>query len=566
MPKMMLHNADARAALARGVEKLTAAVRGTLGPKGTNVIIDRPIGTPIVTRDGVSIAAEVELEDRFENMGAQVVREASMQTSEAAGDGTTTATVLANAIVQEGVRALADGASAVDLVEGVERAVALVADALARAAVPVTSVEQVVAVAANAATEPALGRLVAEAIDRVGADGVITVEHGPLGPTTLDVVEGMAFDRGYVSRHMATDPERAEAVLDDAYLLLTDQKVQAPAQLAGLRTAVAATGRPLLVVADELAPDVIASLLGAGDAPNSPPNIPPNGSPNVPPHGSPNAAPAVAVHPPEYGHWRQAMLEDIAVLTGGRVLARDLGLRLEDATLADLGRAGRVRVRADATAIERGGGAPEAVRARRALVQRQYEQAPPNIERDKLQQRLARLAGGTAVLRAGGATPVEQKRRAALLDDALSAARGAVAEGVVAGGGTALAQGGSHLIGLIASSAGGVRDGAVLVQRALSRPLATIAENAGHDAAAVVAQVLASPPGVGFDARTGEYGDLVARGVMDPLRVTASALRNATSVATLVLTTNVLIADRPEVFDPTAGPALGGGAELLGRA
>ncbi|MEK0086027.1 molecular chaperone GroEL [Benzoatithermus flavus] len=544
MAKIMLHHGEARAALARGVAKLTLAVQGTMGPKGTNAIIDRPIGTPLISRDGVSIAAEIELEDRFENMGAQVVREVSKQTNDVAGDGTTTATVLANALIQGGVKVLDQGQSAVDLVAGIELACAHVIEALRRQARPLPDDRALEQVAVVAATEPALGRLVAEAVRRVGPDGIIEVEHGVPGePTRLDVLEGMSFDRGYLSHHMATDPETMEAVLEQPLILITDNRIPHAAALDAVLAEVARQRRPLLVIAEEIAPDAVARLIAARR----------------------QGCIAVAVNPPDYGHWRKAMLEDLAILTGGRVLARELGGRVEAATAQDLGQAERIRVMLDRTAIVGGGGAPEAIRARRAQIERQLEAAPQNVERDKLAERLARLTGGTAILVAGGATPVEQKRAAQLLEDALNAARGARMEGVVPGGGTALAQMAPELDALLAGQDPSIGEGIRLVQRALEAPLACIAENAGFSGREIAAQVVSGPAGVGFDAATGQFVDLVAAGIMDPVKVIRTSVANAASVAKLILTTHTLIADRPEHQDPTAGPALGAGAERLGR-
>ena len=413
MPKMLLHQDDARLPLGRGVAKLTRAVAGTLGPRGMNAIVDVPIGTPIVSRDGASIASEVELECRFENMGAQVVREVSKQTNEVAGDGTTTATVLADAMVQEGLELLARGVNAFDVVRGIQIGVEVVTDALKEAASPLDSDEALEAVAAITANDAGLGELAAEAFIRVGSEGTVDVEHGLTVETTLEVTEGMTFDRGYISQHMVTDVEKMQAVLDEACILMTDQKITSPEEIAELRQAVADRGRSLLIVAEELSTSVIVSLFAGG------------------------AARVAAVHSPEFGHWRKAMLEDLAILTGGRVIARDLGGKVAEATLDDLGTAGRVRISVGETTIAGGGGDPEAIAARRVQITRQLEAAPHNIERDKFVQRLAKLSGGSAVVLAGGATPVEQRRRGQLIEDSLNAVRAAVAEGVVPGGGVA---------------------------------------------------------------------------------------------------------------------------------
>lgn len=542
MPKLMIHNSQARRALARGVSQLAAAVEPTLGPKGMNAMIDRPIGTPMVTRDGVSIASEIELFDRFENMGAQVVREVSMQTNEVAGDGTTTAIVLANALVQRGVEASEAGAKTVDLCRGIDLAVGKVVEALRASAKPARANGALAAVATIAATEPKLGALVAEAFERVGADGVITTDFSVTTETLLDVVEGMSFDRGYLSHHMVTDQDKMEAVLERPLILMTDLKIKDPAALDGVRAIAEAEGRPLLVIAEEVAPEVVVTLLGKS-----------------------GVGKYLVVHPPEYGHWRKALMEDLAILTGGRVIARDLGGRIEDATREDLGGAERARTSASHTAILRGEGAPAAIAARRAQVQRQYEMAPPNIEQDKLRERAAKLSGGTAVLYAGGVTPVEQKRTIQLIEDSLSAVRAAVEEGVVAGGGVALAQIGSVVDGVIAEAKGDVAEGARLVRSVLTRPLWRIVHNSGGDPEAVVEKVSKVNGGFGYNAAVGDFGNMYEAGIIDPVRVTCAALENAASVAKLILTTETLVGDVAEDEDPTAGPALGGGAEKLGR-
>jgi chaperonin GroEL len=542
MPKLMIHNSEARRALARGVGRLAAAVEPTLGPKGMNAMIDRPIGTPIVTRDGVSIASEIELHDRFENMGAQVVREVSMQTNEIAGDGTTTAIVLANALVQMGVEANERGAKSVDLCRGIDIAVARVVEALKATAKPAKGNGSLAAVANIAATDPILGALVAEAYERVGTDGVITTDFSVTTETTLEIVEGMSFERGYLSHHMVTDQERMEVVLERPYILMTDLKIKEPASLDAVRRIAEKAGRPVLIVAEEMSPEVVVTLLGK-QGPGK----------------------YLVVHPPEYGHWRKAMMEDLAILTGGRVIARDLGGKIEDVTVEDLGTAERVRTSSSYTTVVRGGGDVATIAARRAQVQRQYEVAPPNIEQDKLRERLAKLSGGTAVLYAGGVTPVEQKRTIQLIEDSLNAVRAAAEEGVVAGGGSALAQIAPVLDAVLASVEGDVAEGVRLVRSILSHPLRRIANNAGGDADAIVAEVIRVNSGYGYNAAIGKYQNMIEAGIIDPVRVTYTALRNAASVATLILTTETLIGDLGEDEDPTAGGALGGGAEKLGR-
>ena len=544
MANIMLHDDDARQALGRGVAKLARAVRGTLGPRGMNAIIDRPIGSPIISRDGASIAAEIELEDPFENMGAQVLREVSKQTNQVAGDGTTTATVLADALVQDGLACLAKGANPVELVEGLELAVAEVIAALKRSAKPLSGGDELRAVAMVAANDDPTGHLVAEALERVGADGIVDVDYGTTVETQLEIVEGMAFDRGYLSHHMITDVEKMQVVLDNPYILMTDQRLLTQEELGAIIALVGDSKRPLLVIAEEVAPVCVIGLLTWRDK------------------GGP---PVAAIHPPEYGHWRKAALEDLAILTGGRVIARDLGGSIGAVQLRDLGSARQVRISSNQTVVTAGNGDPDMISARRQQVARQFELAPENIERDKIKERLSKLSGGTAILLAGGATPVEQKRRLHLIEDAINAARAAIAEGVVPGGGLALLRVASELTELVSRTEGHVQQGVKLLQRALHQPSHHIAANCGLDPVVVMRKALDAQPGFGLDARSGRFVDLVAAGIIDPVKVSYSAVRNAASVAGLILTTQTLIAKKPDHVDPTLGPALGGGAELLGR-
>ena len=542
MPKMMLHDSEAREALGRGVAKLAKAVSGTLGPKGMNAVIDRPIGTPIVSRDGVSIAAEIELACPFENMGAQVLREVSRQTNEVAGDGTTTATVLADCLVQDGLKLLAAGANPVELVEGLELAVEETIKALKRSARGLDGAKGLLAIASIAANDSRLGELVAEAFERAGNHGIVAVEFGSTVETTLEVIEGMAFERGYLSHHMVTDVERMQVVLDDPYILMTDHKLQTIEQLNGVLALIEKSGRPLLIIAEEIAPPVIMMLLSKREKSNFK---------------------IAAIHPPEYGHWRKAMLDDIAVATGGRVISHDLGGTVERARIEDLGSARQVRISSSKTLITAGKGEPRAIAARREQVSRQYDAAPENIERDKFQERLAKLSGGTAMILAGGATPVEQKRRAQLIEDSINATRAAIEEGIVPGGGVALIRVAAELDPLIKRLEGSARQGAELVQHALSRPLGCIVANCGRDSDAAIAKVAKAGNGHGFDARTGATVDMLKAGIIDPVKVSYCAVRNAGSVAALILTTQTLIAKQPDSYDPTAGPARGGGAERL---
>ncbi|MEM8852497.1 MAG: chaperonin GroEL [Pseudomonadota bacterium] len=543
MAKQLLHSSDARRALARGVARLASAVEPTLGPKGMNAMIDRPIGTPMITRDGVSIASEIELTDRFENMGAQVVREVSMQTNDVAGDGTTTAIVLANGLIQGGVELLEKGAKAVDVCRGIEQATEAAVEALQKTARPAKDDAMIASVAEIAAGSKKLGAIVAAAFQGVGEKGVITTDFGVTTETTVEVLEGMSFDRGYISHHMVTDQEKMVAELKRPLIVMTDLKIKDPASLDTVRRIADEEGRSLLIIAEEISPEVVVTLLGE----NAPGKY-------------------LVVHPPEYGQWRKSMMEDLAILTGGRVIARDLGGRLETATRADLGAAAAAWATASDTAIIRGEGDPARIEARRSQVQRQLDIAPPNIEQDKLRDRLAKLSGGTAVIYAGGTTPVEQKRTIQLIEDSLAAVRAAAADGVVAGGGTALLGIVPHIRALEEGAETDVAAGMGLVASVLSRPLARIALNAGQDPNTAVAEVSRINSGHGFNARAGRFENLFEAGVIDPVRVTAAALANAASVATLILTTETLVGDLAEgEADPTAGAALGGGAELLGR-
>jgi chaperonin GroEL len=540
VPKLMLYQDKARLALGRGVDKLTRAVRATLGPKGGNTIIDRTIGPPIVSRDGVSIADEIELEDPFENVGAQVVREVARKTSETVGDGTTTATVLANAILQRGLEALTRNANSVELVRGIETAAEFVIQALQRSAKPIADDSELAAVASIAAGEESTGSLVAQAIQKVGAKGVITTEIGQTLVSTLEAVEGIAFDRGFVSHHMATNPEKTLARLNKPYLLMTDHRISSPQQILAIVEAVKAEGGAFLIIAEDIAGDVIGALLTT----------------------SSREAPVVAIHPPEYGKWRQAALEDLAIMTGGRVIARDTGGRLETVRLADLGGADQVTVSAERTVINGGAGDAGQIAARRELISRQLADASEQpAEQDKLKERLARLSGGTAVIRVGGASLSEQRRRSQLIENAINAVHAALEDGILPGGGTGLLRTGAKLQELIDSSSGDTKQGMQIVQHALAEPLRCIAENCGVNADETERHVSKASREIGFNARTGAMEDLMAAGIIDPVRTCCIALRSAVSVAGLLLTTTTIIVTKPDYVDVTGGPARGGGME-----
>jgi chaperonin GroEL len=542
MPKLILYQDEARTALGRGVDKLTRAVRATLGPKGGNTIIDRTIGPPIISRDGVSIADEIELEDPFENVGAQVVREVARKTSETVGDGTTTATVLANAILQRGLEALARKANPVDLVRGIETGAEFIVAVLQRSARPVANDKELQAVAAIAAGEDFTGHLVAQAIQKVGAQGVVTVEIGQALVSTLEAVEGIAFDRGFLSHYMATNPEKTLATLNNPYLLMTDQRISTLGQIERILEAVHAAHGSLLIIAEDISGEVVAALLTA----------------------SSTETPVVAIYPPEYGKWRQAGVEDLAIMTGGRVIARETGGRLETASLADLGRAQIATVSAQRTVITGGAGDPEQIAARRELVGRQLADASEQpTELDKLKERLAKLCGGSGVIRVGGASLSEQRRRSQLIENAINAAHAALEEGILAGGGTAFLKAAPELQDLIDASSGDVREGLRIVQRALAEPLRCIAENCGIDPDETEQRVAEASHEVGFNARTGTFENLIENGVIDPVRTSCTALRSATSVAGLLLTTSTVIVTRPDYFDATAAPARGGGMEHI---
>jgi chaperonin GroEL len=521
--KMLVFNEEARRALERGVNTVANAVKVTLGPRGRNVVLDKKWGSPTITKDGVTVAKEIELKDPYENMGAQLVREVASKTNDVAGDGTTTATVLAQAIVNEGLKVVAAGANPMAVKRGIEIGVQKAVEAIKKLAIPVTDREAVANVASIAGNDPEIGRIIADAMDKVGKDGVITVEESKGRDTTLEVVEGMQFDKGYISPYFVTDPERMEAVLEDPLILIHEKKISSAADLVPLLEKVASARRPLVVIAEDVDGDALATLVVNKI------------------RGIINC---VAVKAPGFGDRRKAMLEDIAILTGGKFLSEDLGIKLENVDLSMLGRAKKVTVTKEETTIVEGAGSRDAVMGRINQIKKQIEETDSSYDREKLQERLAKLAGGVAVIKVGASTETELKEKKHRFEDALSATRAAVEEGIVPGGGTTLINvipaltedglSGDELIGLN------------IVKRALEEPLRCIASNAGLEGSVVVEKVKTLEKGVGLDAISCEYVDLVKAGIVDPVKVTRSALENAASIAAMILTTEALVAEKPE--------------------
>ncbi len=532
--KEIIYDEAARRALERGINVLADAVRVTMGPKGRNVVLEKKYGAPSIVNDGVTIAKEIEVEDKFENMGAQLVREVASKTNDVAGDGTTTATVLAQSIVKEGLRNVAAGSNPMLIKRGMDKAVDAVVASLLALAIPVEGNEAIANVATISANDKTIGTLVAKAMDAVGKDGVITVEESKGTQTELDLVEGMQFDKGYISPYMVTDAERMEAEIDDPYILLFEKKISSIQDLIKPLEAVARTGKPLLIIAEDVDGEALATLVVNKL----------RGILNV-----------VAVKAPGFGDRRKAMMEDLAILTEGKFITEDLGLKLENVDLTYFGRAKRVVVTKEDTTIVEGAGAPAAIQGRIAQIKAQIDKSDSDYDREKLQERLAKLAGGVAVIKVGAATEVELKEKKLRIEDALSATRAAVEEGIVAGGGHAL---------LLAADAinlddytGDEKIGALIIKKALEAPARQIAENGGKEGSVVVSNVRES--GKGYNAATDTYEDLLAAGVVDPTKVTRSALQNAASIAGLVLTTECLIAERPEKSAPAPGGGGGGG-------
>ncbi|GMV93948.1 MAG: 60 kDa chaperonin [Candidatus Hydrogenedentota bacterium] len=536
--KQLEFGEDARRGVLAGVTKLSRAVKATLGPKGRNVVLDKKWGAPTVTKDGVTVAKEIELEDKYENMGAQMVKEVASKTSDVAGDGTTTATVLAESIYREGLRNVTAGANPMALKRGIEKAVDAVVESLAKMSKKVKDdnevIRQVATISANSDAE--IGKIIADAMQKVGNDGTITVEEAKSIETTLEVVEGMQFDKGYLSPYFVTDSESMEAVLEDAYVLIHEKKISSLKDLLPLLEQIAKSGKPLLIIAEDVEGEALATLVV---------------------NKIRGTFQAAAVKAPGFGDRRKAMLQDIAVLTGGLAVTEDLGRSLESLTLADLGRAKRTVIDKDNTTIVEGAGSSADIMGRINLIRRQIEETTSDYDREKLQERLAKLAGGVAVINVGAATEIEMKEKKARVEDALHATRAAVEEGIVPGGGVALIRCIDAVNGMKLDGDEAV--GAKIVARAIEEPLRQLATNAGDEGAMVVQNVKGKKGSVGYNAETGEYEDLLKAGVIDPTKVTRAALQNAASVAGLLLTTEVLIAEMPEPEKAEAGGGHGGG-------
>ena len=535
MAKDIKYGVEARKALEAGVNKLADTVRVTLGPKGRNVVLDKSFGTPLITNDGVTIAKEVELEDAFENMGAQLVKEVATKTNDVAGDGTTTATVLAQAMINEGMKNLAAGANPIILRKGMKKATDVAVEAIAKMSEPIKGKDQIARVAAISASDDEVGSLVADAMEKVTNEGVITIEESKTMKTELDLVEGMQFDRGYVSAYMCTDMEKMEANLDDPYILITDKKISNIQDILPVLEELVKSGQKLLIIAEDVEGEALTTLIVNKL----------RGTFNI-----------VAVKAPGYGDRRKDMLKDIAVLTGGTVISEELGLELKDATLASLGRAKSVKVQKENTVIVDGQGSKADIDNRVAQIKAQLLETTSEFDKEKLQERLAKLSGGVAVIRVGAATETEMKEAKLRMEDALNATRAAVEEGIIAGGGSAYIHASKEVEKLVATLEGDERTGAKIILKALEAPLFRIVENAGLEGSVVVNKVRESSEGVGFDAFREEYVDMVKAGILDPAKVTRSALQNANSVASTLLTTESAVANIKE--DAPAMPAGGG--------
>ena len=539
MAKEIKYGVEAREALVEGVNELANAVRVTLGPKGRNVVLDKSYGSPLITNDGVTIAKEIELEDGFANMGAQLVKEVATKTNDVAGDGTTTATVLAQAMINEGIKNIAAGSNPIVIRKGMKKACDLAVDSIRKMSQPISGKKQIAKVAAISASSDEVGTMVADAMEKVTSNGVITIEESKTMKTELDLVEGMQFDRGYISAYMATDSEKMEARLDDPYILITDKKISNIQEVLPLLEEVVKSGAKLLIIAEDVEGEALTTLIVNKL----------RGTFNV-----------VAVKAPGYGDRRKEMLQDIAILTGGTVISEQLGLELKDATMAQLGRAKSVKVTKENTVIVDGLGEKKEIDARTAQIKAQLAETTSEFDKEKLQERLAKLSGGVAVIRVGAATETEMKEAKLRMEDALNATRAAVEEGIVAGGGTAYINAAKELEVLVSSLEGDEKTGATIVMKSLEAPLYYIAANAGLEGAVIVNKVKESGKGIGFDAYNENYVDMVKEGILDPAKVTRTALENATSIASTLLTTESAVATikEPAPAMPAGGPDMGG--------
>ncbi|MGI6784585.1 MAG: chaperonin GroEL [Aminivibrio sp.] len=529
MAKILIFGEEARRAMLRGIDKVADTVGVTLGPKGRNVVLEKKFGSPTITNDGVTIAKELELEDVYENTGAQLLKEVASKTNDIAGDGTTTATVFARAIIAEGMKNVAAGANGMLMRSGIERAIDLVVEELKKKAIPVKDRAKIAQVASISANDNGVGQLIAEAMDKVGEDGVITVEDSQTVGTTLEMVEGLQFDKGYISPYMVTDPERMEVALDDAYILIHDGKISNIKDLLPTLEKVVQTGKPLLIIAEDVEGEALATLVV---------------------NKLRGVMQVAAVKAPGFGDRRKAMLQDIAIVTGGQVVSEEVGIKLESAELSMLGKAKKVRITKEETTIVEGAGDSDEIRKRSSQIKKEIEDSTSDYDKEKLQERLAKLVGGVAVIQVGSATETEQKELKHRIEDALNATRAAVEEGIVSGGGVAPVNCIDALEKFIASLSGDERTGASIVLKALTAPMHLIAENAGYQGDVVVEKIRGLKAGHGLNAVNGEYVDMVEAGIIDPVKVTRSALQNAGSIAAMVLTTEAIVADKPEKKDP----------------
>jgi chaperonin GroEL len=537
MAKEIKFAEEARRALECGVNKLADTVKITLGPKGRNVVLDKKFGSPMITNDGVTIAKEIELEDKFENMGAQLVKEVATKTNDVAGDGTTTATLLAQAIIREGLKNVAAGANPMILKRGLAKAVDAAVDAIKENSRKIKGKEDIARVAAISANDDVIGNLIADAMEKVTNDGVITVEESKSMGTELEIVEGMQFDRGYISAYMVTDTEKMEAILDDPYILITDKKLSNVQDMLPLLEQIAQAGKKLIIIAEDVEGEALTTIIVNKL------------------RGTFNC---VAVKAPGFGDRRKEMLRDIAILTGGEVISDELGLDLKEAKISQLGRARQVKVQKENTIIVDGAGDQDKIRKRIASIKAQIEETTSDFDREKLQERLAKLAGGVAVIHVGAATETEMKEKKLRIEDALSATKAAVEEGIVAGGGTAFVNAIPKVAELLKTTEGDERTGVQIIVKALEEPIRQIAENAGLEGSVIVDKVKNSPVGTGFDALKEEYVDMISSGIVDPTKVTRFALQNAASIASMVLTTESVVADKPEKEPPMPAGAPGG--------